>query len=445
MQYRVTTSQVPHVAEGNTAVCRINFFTHANANNPVSTTGSNIYFRYDPTHPMADENGLVRITNPNPPRGDKSKSQVAIFKSKLINPIPPATPLKNPGQIPQPTVQNNPVIQIAPSAEAHSGEGEILRVTNVQVSALGSSIAPPRLETKEGIQLPLRVAETSNKTEPSALINVIESLKPVQLVAKQGTSIINNPQITQVAVQQKQKIVTNVSHFDAMIAQLHKNLVRNPDDGISQLALRSLYLVYGMNDKALGFLPSLPREKQTEAIGLTRSLHLAAQSLGPANQSRTDLANEALVAWREQGDRIAARADLVIANFRVCRDMSVKGFGLYEVISDSLLKSGEPRMIQIYCELQNFKSQLNSDGKYVSKIAAQVTLYNSKDYGKPLTQLKWSEIPDEPSYNRRRDFFIRGPLQLPKLLPGQYELVIEVEDKKAAKTARPGRLQFEVK
>ncbi|MCH9021807.1 MAG: hypothetical protein IID32_03480 [Planctomycetes bacterium] len=435
------------VAFGNVRSQPSRYSPRAQSSSPTGVPGNSIYYQYDPGHSRADENGLVQIANPNQQKGAASNAKFAMPNAKLTNRIPAESRLEL-KQAPAPQIYSQVpqfIAQSEPATVAVSGRTEVLRVTDVQVSVVGSSITPVRLETNEETLLPLRVSgtpftkETPTETPDTGPVNLL------QLAVKQGTSLKSKPQVVQVAVQQKQEGPGQVNHFDAMVAQLHKNLVRNPDDGVSQLALRTLYLAYGMNDKALGLLPSLPREKQTDAIGLARSLHLAAQSMRPENQSRTDLANRALAAWWEQGERIADRADLIIANLKVCRDKSVRGFGLYEVIPDSLLKTGEPRTIQIYCELQNFKSRLDSDGKYTSKIAAQVTLYNAKDFGRTLAQLKWSEVPDVPSYNRRRDFFFRGPLKLPRLKPGQYEIVVEVEDRQAAKTARPGRLKFEVK
>ena len=265
------------------------------------------------------------------------------------------------GQLPQSIARSGPETPVEPAPLAVSGKGGVLRVTDVQVSAVGSSMSPGQMEMNMETLWPLRVSETSPTKEGPTETSDTGDPNPLQLAVKQATSLKSGPQVIQVAVQQKQGGTGDVNHFDAMIAQLHKNLARNPDDGVSQLALRTLYLVYGMNDKALGLLPSLPREKQTEAIGLARSLHLAAQSQGPANQFRTDLANRALAAWWEQGERIADRADLIIANLKVCHDKSVKGFGLYDVMPETLLESGESRMIQVYCELQNFKSKRRRD------------------------------------------------------------------------------------
>ena len=49
------------------------------------------------------------------------------------------------------------------------------------------------------------------------------------------------------------------------------------------------------------------------------------------------------------------------------------------------------------------------------------------------------------SLNRRHDFFFYGPLQIPSLAPGEYELMVKVEDLLGNKAAVPERYKFTVK
>jgi hypothetical protein len=237
-----------------------------------------------------------------------------------------------------------------------------------------------------------------------------DNFPPMQVPIQQG---INQGGFTQPAVAQK-RVNSGYNSAYSMgdtITELEHRVAANPNDFNSILALRYLYLALGQHEKAQRLLPN-----------------------------NAESANRALEELSKLQSQVAKKADLKLSTVEVCD--KVVGFGDYEVLPLEQLSSGTPRNIMIYCELQNYLTERNAQGKYVSRLHAAIKLYDSK-----YTEIKKLEddVPDVPSFNPRRDFFLRAALNLPALSPGKYQISVTIEDKIAKKVARPKHIQFEVK
>ncbi|MBN1766624.1 MAG: hypothetical protein JW860_15320 [Sedimentisphaerales bacterium] len=224
-----------------------------------------------------------------------------------------------------------------------------------------------------------------------------------------------------------------------MINDLEGYVSSHPDELKAQLALRLLYSSYGKDERALTHMPSLSGD-QSRALTLARAMLLTAQATDPDDPYSAETANQALEALNQLSEQVAEKADLIIPCLKICN--KVNGFGQYEEISPEQLQAGQPLNILVYCELQNYKNKMNEEGKYYADLHAEITLFDA-GY-KVLAQLK-EDVTDTPSFNQRHDFFLRGPLSVPQLGAGKYEIVVVIEDKTAGKRARPQRYQFEVK
>ena len=232
-----------------------------------------------------------------------------------------------------------------------------------------------------------------------------------------------------------------VDPLAAAISRLDQTVRQDPADLTQQLTLRLLYINSGMQEKGLDMWEYLPVEAQREAIAMTRAIAMTGKAQRPENVNNSFYANEAMAALKQWHHQVAARADFQIARFTLCESGSVKGFGQYRQLSPSALTSGQPQTIQVYCELDNFASRQLDDGQFESKIAVEISLVDER-YEEKMKQSR-VEIPDQ-SHNRRRDFFFYGPVRLPSLPPGTYQLIIKVEDLVAHKAAVPGRFDFTV-
>ncbi len=221
----------------------------------------------------------------------------------------------------------------------------------------------------------------------------------------------------------------------------------HPSDVKAQLALRLLYACNGDEDKALPLTSvaagdsTADNSKQSQL--LAQAFVLAARANANKTQDDPVIADRALQALNAVRDSIALRADPVISCLKLCH--KVDGFGLYEPVTQKELASGSLQSVIVYAELQNFRSKLNADGKYVTNLHIDIKLYDSS-YN-VIKELK-GDVPDTPSYNKRHDFFLRttpGAFTLPHLAPGKYEIAVTVTDKIAGRVARIKRLTFEVK
>ncbi len=228
----------------------------------------------------------------------------------------------------------------------------------------------------------------------------------------------------------------------AAMERLEQMVQQHPEDRVSQLTLRLFYLNHGMEEKALSLLPDLPSAPQSETIAMARAIAMTQKAQDSQNQNNPLYANQALEALEHWETEVARKADFQVAHFELCRTGSVKGFGQYEPLDAQVLTSGQAQTVQIYCELKNFSSQKQADGNFLSKVAVEISLVD-RSY-REIMSLPRGEIPDT-SRNQRHDFFFSGPVSLPSLPPGEYELVVKVEDVLANKTSLPARYKFTVK
>ena len=123
----------------------------------------------------------------------------------------------------------------------------------------------------------------------------------------------------------------------------------------------------------------------------------------------------ALKTIAELGSTIADKADLAIVDFKICDQ--VLGFGQYLETAPHLLTTSQEREIQIYCEVQNYKSIQKNQGNFYTGLHAEVSLFD-ENY-QILARLS-ADVPDKPTAKPRRDFFLSGPLRIPALSPGKY-------------------------
>ncbi len=170
---------------------------------------------------------------------------------------------------------------------------------------------------------------------------------------------------------------------------------------------------------------------------LTQQLPEKANSNLPQNEEQ---ANQMLELLDHVRDKVARRADFVISCMKICD--KVTSFGNYQEIPLAKLESGEPQKVYVYCELENFQSKRDTEGRYVSDIFITITLYDERYIPKYNRAVS---VDDTPSYSRRQDFFLIGDLAIPRLSPGKYRLLVEVEDRIAGKRAKPKEIMFEVK
>ncbi|MFN3165619.1 MAG: hypothetical protein ACE37H_00990 [Phycisphaeraceae bacterium] len=125
-------------------------------------------------------------------------------------------------------------------------------------------------------------------------------------------------------------------------------------------------------------------------------------------------------------DEVFGAQPLKIETLELCR--RVDSYGVYEPFAAPRFLSGRKNRILVYVELENFHHEPTEDGRFEVKLEQSVELYDAT--GEATV---WRQGPVElvdVSRNKRRDFFIVYPIDLPaRLTAGSYRLKVRVADK----------------
>lgn len=125
-------------------------------------------------------------------------------------------------------------------------------------------------------------------------------------------------------------------------------------------------------------------------------------------------------------DEVFGNQPLHIGKLALCR--RVDSYGVYEPFATTRFLAGQKNRVLVYVELENFKHHPTDDGEHEVRLEQSVELYDAT--GETTV---WRQGPVElvdVSRNKRRDFFIVYPIDLPARLPaGGYRLKVRVADK----------------
>lgn len=142
-----------------------------------------------------------------------------------------------------------------------------------------------------------------------------------------------------------------------------------------------------------------------------------------AGDAKRELTRREMV---EKIDVVFGAQPLKIEALELCR--RVDSFGVYETFANTRFLAGRQNRVLIYVELENFHHEPTADGKFEVKLEQSVELYDAT--GEATV---WRQGPVElidVSRNKRRDFFIVFPIDLPaRLTAGGYRLKVRVADK----------------
>jgi hypothetical protein len=128
-------------------------------------------------------------------------------------------------------------------------------------------------------------------------------------------------------------------------------------------------------------------------------------------------------------DRIRAQTPLALPTLAICK--SVTQFGVYDAIEPASFPVGKESATIVYCEVDNFTSRQQPDGKFETKLRYEAVLYSDHEHSAAVLGKKPASITDT-CRNRRRDFFLADRLTLPASLPaGKYILKVTVVDELA--------------
>jgi hypothetical protein len=228
------------------------------------------------------------------------------------------------------------------------------------------------------------------------------------------------------------------SQLAGVIAALAEELAGGAaahDRAALEAKLRLLQLIADRRDEAVQPRSSRSAVEQefwsNELYGLATLLD---------SEQHTDAKKRAALAathLRQAADRLAEYGGLAVKNLHFCTE--VKGYGSFVTFPDEEFSSGQE--VLLYCEVENFKSELREKG-YHTALKARYEVFNAS--GERVAE-KDLGLKDEHCQNRRRDFFVPYFISMPKqVTPGKYQLKLTLEDVHAGQTAE-AMIEFEIK
>lgn len=187
-----------------------------------------------------------------------------------------------------------------------------------------------------------------------------------------------------------------------------------------QAELRLLYLAAGRRDAALTPPAGLPAAQQAF---WTQSLYALSEYLNSeATPDPGRRAAQALTAWNEAESQLSALGNLTVKNLAFCTE--VKSYGITTPFAKNEFRPGQELLL--YAELGNFLSEETPQGFHTA-FRSSYELFDAQ--GRAIDKHEFA-LTEETCGNRRRDFFVRYFLQLPReqLAPGKHTLRLTVED-----------------
>ena len=128
----------------------------------------------------------------------------------------------------------------------------------------------------------------------------------------------------------------------------------------------------------------------------------------------------------EQIDKVFGAQPLQIQALELCR--RVDSYGVYEPFVSNRFLAGRKNRVLVYVELENFHHEPAEDGRFKVTLEQQVELYDAA--GETTVWRQGPVTLEDVSRNKRRDFFIVHPIDLPAdLTAGGYRLKVRVADK----------------
>ena len=130
-------------------------------------------------------------------------------------------------------------------------------------------------------------------------------------------------------------------------------------------------------------------------------------------------------------DHIKSQTPLALPTLALCS--KVTQFGIYDPLEPPRFAAGKETSTIVYCEVENFASQLNERKQWETRLAQEVVLYT--ETGLPVWQDKTETIADQ-ARRRRHDFFVVKKTTLPANISiGRYLLKVTIVDQQASRVA----------
>jgi hypothetical protein len=245
---------------------------------------------------------------------------------------------------------------------------------------------------------------------------------------KAAVNPFDGPQILPPEADHDLPLSSDRAHTDLLHERLTRHIRDYPRDTAGHLEYQLLQFLRGEQVPQLSAIASLPVEDRELLVALLDGLSNFRSTLRADNNMLLSRKVRPLI---QMSDRLRTQADLHIPTIALCT--RVDGFGVYQPIEPARFTAGQEHPAIIYCEVQNFSSQMNDDRKWETHLAHEAVLYT--EGGMNVWQEPVHMVTDQ-SRNRRQDFFVVKLVRLPASLTiGQYVLKVTIRDEHAGRVA----------
>ncbi|MEO0476820.1 MAG: hypothetical protein AAF085_12760 [Planctomycetota bacterium] len=212
--------------------------------------------------------------------------------------------------------------------------------------------------------------------------------------------------------------LSRVDLLDALLKQIANS--KDPDR-VKALMAAALSVASDHKQMDPRLLDALDPKSREQVARFHQMLAVAFDEL--ASDKRATLTRREMI---RKIDEVFGAQPLQIEQFQLCR--RVDSYGVFEPFATTRFLAGQKNRVLVYVELENFMHEPLEDGRYEVRLEQSVELYDAT--GETTV---WRQGPVQlvdVSRNKRRDFFIVYPIDLPARLPaGGYRLKVRIADK----------------
>jgi len=215
-------------------------------------------------------------------------------------------------------------------------------------------------------------------------------------------------------------------------AKLTKRVKENPRDVAGHLEYQMLLFLQDEQVPNLASIATLPQEDRELVTAILDGLSNVRSTL---RRDGNLMIAEKIRPIVELSDRLKTSAELTVPTLALAK--RVEGFGRYETM-DARLIAGKETPAIIYCEIENFSSQMNTEQMWETNLSMEVALFH--EMGPQVFTDSPATIADT-SRSRRHDFFVRKLIKFPSnLTMGRYVLkvtMVDTQSNRVAETSLP--------
>ena len=297
----------------------------------------------------------------------------------------------------------------------------------------------PRADARATAAKPVeKTVESTKAVEPPAqqpepvvaantALVVASPVPPPKALVEPPLAVVT-PAAVPAAARQPSPAQSPAVSLEAMEQKLAQRIKDYPRDVAAHFDYQLFHFLRDEQVPLLGPIAPLPSEDRELLASVLDGITNFRNTLRADNNTLLSRKVRPLV---DLSDRLRSQADLAIPTIALCN--RVDRFGVYEAIEPARFPAATAREVIVYCEVDNFASQLNDKKVWETKLSEEIVLYTEN--GMPVMVDKTNTVQDV-SRARRHDFFLARKITLPRtLVIGRYLLKVSIVDQQASRVA----------